>query len=156
VTSILNYAPAVEGVSEEFFENTDYLILNEVELEMLSQNDGPIKTVDDAKRANRLLLHRHAVCVGVVATLGEQGVVYTSRKDVHNSIHIPSMPANVVDTAGAGDAFVGSFTNYLNRYGEEQIEKVIRLACNYASLTVQTKGTQSSYPFLDTLDDKFK
>jgi sugar/nucleoside kinase (ribokinase family) len=57
---------------------------------------------------------------------------------------------------GAGDAFVGSFAHYLNKYGHDSIEKAIELASEYASLSVQTQGTQSSYPELSQLDTKFK
>lgn len=57
---------------------------------------------------------------------------------------------------GAGDAFVGSFAHYLNLLGKGSIEKSIELAADYATLSVQKPGTQSSYPRLDELDGKFK
>ena len=36
--------------------------------------------------------------------------------------------------------------HFLNKYGDESIVKAIDLAAEYASLTVQSLGTQSSYP----------
>ena len=42
--------------------------------------------------------------------------------------------------------FIGSFVHFLNKYGDESIVKAIDLAAEYASLTVQSLGTQSSYP----------
>ena len=57
---------------------------------------------------------------------------------------------------GAGDAFVGAFANYLSAFGLAEIKKVIGLANEYASMTVQRKGTQTSYPRLSELDAKFK
>jgi ribokinase len=56
---------------------------------------------------------------------------------------------------GAGDAFVGSFAHYLNLLGKDSIEKSIELASDYATLTVQKPGTQSSYPKLEELEEKF-
>ena len=61
-----------------------------------------------------------------------------------------------MDTSGAGDAFVGAFANYLAKLGAERVEKAIELASDYATLTVQALGTQSSYPKLETLEAKFK
>jgi sugar/nucleoside kinase (ribokinase family) len=60
------------------------------------------------------------------------------------------------DFKGAGDAFVGSFAHYLSRLGIDKIEQVLRMANEYASLTVQKKGTQTSYPHIDDLDEKFR
>lgn len=57
---------------------------------------------------------------------------------------------------GAGDAFVGAFAHYLCYYGKDSIEKALKLASDYASLSVQKLGTQSSYPRLDEIDAKFK
>ena len=62
----------------------------------------------------------------------------------------------VVDTTGAGDAFVGSLAHYVSKFGVNSMFKAIELATEYASISVQSKGTQSSYPFLKDLDDKFK
>ena len=59
-------------------------------------------------------------------------------------------------SAGAGDAFVGSFVHYLNKLGDESVLKAVELASEYASITVQYPGTQSSYPSLDKLSEKFK
>lgn len=36
-----------------------------------------------------------------------------------------------------------------------EIQKVIELANEYAGLSVQNKGTQTSYPYLDKIDKKF-
>jgi hypothetical protein len=39
--------------------------------------------------------------------------------------------------------------------GLEAINQAIELACEYASLTVESKGTQNSYPHWQSLDKKF-
>lgn len=61
----------------------------------------------------------------------------------------------IIKSAGAGDAFVGSFVHYLNRLGDELVLNAVELASEYASITVQYPGTQSSYPKLEKLSDKF-
>jgi len=53
---------------------------------------------------------------------------------------------------GAGDAFVGAFCHYLNELGRERIEMVLRSACDYATRTVQERGTQASYPRADQVN----
>ena len=63
---------------------------------------------------------------------------------------------NFLNKKGAGDAFVGSFAHYLNSYGKDSIEKTIDLANDYATLSVRSHGTQTSYPYLNQLEDKFK
>lgn len=57
---------------------------------------------------------------------------------------------------GAGDAFVGAFVHFLNHYGKSNLDKAVRLATDYATLTVQYPGTQTSYLAVDKLDAKFK
>jgi sugar/nucleoside kinase (ribokinase family) len=61
-----------------------------------------------------------------------------------------------MNSKGAGDAFVGAFVHYLNHLGENELFKVIELASEYASITVQYPGTQTSYLTIDELDSKFK
>ena len=98
---ILNFAPATKNFNEELLSLTDYLILNEVEVEELSQVE--IKTVEDAKRACLSLLDKHGVKLGVIVTLGEKGVLYVDRLN-RNSFHKPTEKVTVVDTS----------VNYLN------------------------------------------
>ena len=51
---------------------------------------------------------------------------------------------------------MGAFGHYLNNLGEENVKRAIELASEYATITVQSLGTQSSYPKLDEIDKKFK
>ena len=44
----------------------------------------------------------------------------------------------------------------INKYGKNNVEKAIELASEYATLSVQSQGTQSSYPNISQLDFKFK
>lgn len=51
---------------------------------------------------------------------------------------------------------LGALVHYLNKYGLNSINKAIDLAADYATLTVQTLGIQSSYPSILELDERFK
>lgn len=51
---------------------------------------------------------------------------------------------------------MGAFVHFLNYYGQSGMDKAIRLATDYATLTVQYAGTQTSYLPIDKLDAKFK
>lgn len=154
LTTLLNFAPATDIIENELFTNTDYLILNEVEASQLSKTSD-IKNVEDAKKVGLKLIDMYKVQVGIIITLGEMGVLFTD-KLTRNSFHKKCNKVNVVDSTGAGDAFVGSFAHYLNLLGKDSIEKAIDLSSDYATLTVQKRGTQLSYPSLNELDSKFK
>lgn len=153
VTTILNFAPAAKEFNQELFHYTDYLILNEVEIEQLSKMQT--STIDETKAASLAILNKYNVKVGIIVTLGGNGVLYTDVA-TKSAIHITTTPVKVLDTSGAGDAFVGAFTHFLNKLGSDKIEKVIELASSYATLTVQSCGTQSSYPHLADIEKKFQ
>lgn len=51
---------------------------------------------------------------------------------------------------------MGAFVHYLNKSNAIKIKNAIELASAYAGLTVQSHGTQSSYPKIDEIDKKFR
>lgn len=54
---------------------------------------------------------------------------------------------DVLDTTGAGDAFVGALAHYLARYETKvPLYKKIGGAILIASMSIQQYGTQTSYP----------
>ncbi len=62
---------------------------------------------------------------------------------------------------GAGDAFIGALAHYMSKSSECSIdyslfERAIHLAVEYASLSVERKGAQTSYLHLNELDLKFQ
>lgn len=57
------------------------------------------------------------------------------------------MPDNlVVDTTGAGDAFIGALAHNLAKHPMKKLAQHIDAACIIASKTVQLPGTQASFP----------
>lgn len=141
---------------------------------------SPVRNTDDAAKAAREVISREGFEIGVIVTLGESGCLFGDKKSqsvkffeakkvqvvdstvIFYSIHLIKHNKNlilifiVLGQQGAGDAFVGSLAHYLGALGVESIHRAIELATEYASLSVQQKGTQASYPFLNDLDAKFR
>ena len=76
----------------------------------------------------------------LLVTCGKQGVLYVEDNEV---INFKAPKVDVVDTTGAGDAFVGSFVYGLSK--DLKVNDAINLAIDKASLSVTKRGTQSSY-----------
>jgi ribokinase len=135
--TILNPAPAVESLPQEIYNLTDIFCPNETETQILT--GLKIDSVESAEVAARELLSRG---VGnVLITLGEKGCLIVNSE---GAVHIPADKVKVVDTTGAGDAFVGALAHFLalGLTLKSAAEKAVKVA----SLSVQGKGTQTSFP----------
>lgn len=130
-TTILNPAPYQE-LSAELLELTDWLIPNETEFRELH---GTLPTNDEILKSFR-------PGKSTIVTLGSEGAVYISPNAELHRVSAPKVVA--VDTTGAGDAFVGSFT-YALASGKAPID-AMKFGISIASLSVTRKGAQSSYP----------
>lgn len=138
--TILNPAPAQE-LSSDTLAAVDYLILNESELALLS-GAAPGKEVKIATAAARL---RDAGVGHVIVTLGARGACLLDENGLQE---VEAVPVSPVDTAGAGDAFIGSFAHFLS--SGVGILPSLRHAAKYAAMSVTKRGTQSSYPDAET------
>ncbi len=116
---ILNPAPAMAVP----LAGVDWVIPNELEAEQLTGE----RTVERAHAALLALGAR-----GALVTLGERGVF-------DGTAIRPAFPVSVVDTTGAGDAFVGAFAAAL----AEDHPDPIRFAQAAAALKVTRAGAQS-------------
>ena len=137
--TILNPAPAAE-LPAELLSLTDILIPNEVEAGTLLGRR--VETLDDAREAAGALLELGPEIV--VLTLGGRGALLAVADT--GPQHIPVDPVKVVDTTGAGDAFVGSLAYFLACQSEVLLSQAVTRACRLAALTVEKPGAQSSYP----------
>lgn len=84
----------------------------------------------------------------VILTLGKQGVIYADGKEKpeRTCLHVPAVEVSqVIDTTGAGDAFLGSLAFHLLRYPDAEMREHLHFACAAAALSVQNCGTQSSF-----------
>jgi ribokinase len=137
VRTVLNPAPAMADLPAELVELSDVLCPNQGEAALLT--DRPVRTVDDAAEAARILIGRGAG--SVVITLGEAGCVVASDGKVE---HVAGTPTTAVDTTGAGDAFVGALSYFLAA-GFPLPASAAR-ATVIAGRSVQARGTQTSFP----------
>lgn len=129
--TILNPAP-FEPLSDELLAICDWLVPNETEFKSLTDT----QPYEDAN------LTGFRSGKSSIVTLGAHGAVLIS---IDGSItRVPAPKVSVVDTTGAGDAFVGSFAYGLA--GGMDPETALRLGINVASMSVSKKGAQSSYP----------
>ncbi len=133
VRVILNAAPAYPA-PEHLLEYVDVLIVNEVEAEMLTGYS--LETLSQAEQA----LHALSRLVPtVLLTLGAKGV-YVADPETGIS-HLPAHSVPVVDTHGAGDAFIGAFSARM-AWGDTLLEAV-RYANAAGALMVMHAGPQS-------------
>ena len=76
-----------------------------------------------------------------IVTLGQRGALLVDEEGVY---HVQARQVHVVDTTGAGDAFVGSLACFL---GERQpLRSAVMNANTVASISVTRVGTQTSFP----------
>ena len=139
VTTVFNPAPAAP-VEAAVYPLCDYVVPNETEAAALT--GLRLDSLDDARRAGDALLAKGAGTA--LITLGEKGALFHARD---RSELVPAVKVGpVVETTGAGDAFVGGFAAALAR-GEEPLAAT-RFGCAVAGLSVTRAGTAPSMPTL--------
>jgi ribokinase len=143
VTTVFNPAPAA-SFDDALYPLCDYVVPNETEAAALT--GLPLASLDDARRAGDALLAKGAGAA--LITLGEKGALFHARG---RSVHVPAVKAGpVVETTGAGDAFVGGFAAALAK-GSDPLEAV-RFGCAVAGISVTRAGTAPSMPTLAEVD----
>jgi ribokinase len=137
VRTVLNAAPA-RPFPRSLLELADVLICNEVELATLV---GQAVDVGDEAAAAQML--RCVPAQIVVVTLGERGAVAVDNEQV---VAQPAFDVRVVDTTGAGDAFVAGFV--VGRWWSAGVPAAVRWGCAAGSLATTRTGAQPSMPAL--------
>jgi ribokinase len=137
VPTILNPAPARQELDPELYRLSDIFCPNESEAELLT--GLRVHSVEEATRAARVLLERGAG--KVILTLGENGSLLVAEEQV---LHVPAVPVKALDSTGAGDAYVGSLAYFIA--AGQPLPEAMRRANQIASISVQSSGTQSSFP----------
>ncbi len=147
LTNVFNPAPAPpEPLPDEVWPLCDVVCPNETETALLT--GLPTETMDQCEAAARSLLAKGARAV--VLTLGERGcLLVTPTASERVTIPASLRGVRVVDTVGAGDAFLGALAHAL-AHGST-LPAALPAAVHVASVSVQRKGAQSSYPLLKEL-----
>ena len=130
VQTVLNPAPA-GAITEKLINNTSWFIPNEVEFEEM---------LGEPFSESSLIKYSKEIKPEIIVTLGEKGCAEVSdgKVQIHQTDKVVA-----IDTTGAGDAFVGSFSYGLASKLSKQDS--IKLALEKATNSVTKKGTQSSY-----------
>lgn len=133
---ILNLAP-YRSIERSLLELVEVLVVNEAEGASLF--GSPIGSVAEAKVAALSLAETAPT---VVITLGSLGAVW-AQGDNCEYVPAPTVPS-VVDTAGAGDAFVGALAAALAN--SRPLFEATREGVLAGSYAVKSVGTVPSYP----------
>ncbi len=135
IRCIVNPAPA-QRVDMSLLNGLDYFVPNEHEAEAIIGSS--VNNLEDAKQCAQSLLAAGIRCV--IVTLGANGSLLASRE---RSLHVPAFSVKAIDSSGAGDAFIGSFSVFLAEGLPE--EEAVRRANLYAALSTTGVGTQKSF-----------
>jgi ribokinase len=135
--TVFNPAPAA-AVPDGLYTLCDYVIPNETEAEALTGLS--VASEEDARRAGDALLEKGAKAA--IITLGARGALFHSRE--RSEVVAAFSAGKAVETAGAGDSFVGAFAAALAE-GMEPIAAT-RFGCAAAGISVTRPGTAPAMP----------
>jgi ribokinase len=140
--ALVNLAPIFE-VPRKLLERLDPLVVNEHEAAFLLESE--VEGVDGALSAVPRLLSLGPR--SAVITVGEAGAVFASGESTG---HLPAPKVDVVDTTGAGDAFVGALAVQLAR--GTPLEEAVAYAVRAGAAAVTKEGAQGALPTPDVLE----
>jgi ribokinase len=138
---LVNLAPPFE-VPREVLEQLDPLVINEHEAAFLLGER--VEGVDGALAAASELLALGPK--SVVVTVGKDGAVFS---DGESTEHLPAPEVDVVDTTGAGDAFVGALAASLAR--DDSLRDAVAYAVRAGAAAVTKEGAQGALPTTEVI-----
>ena len=139
--ALVNLAPPFE-VPRALLEKLDPLVINEHEAAFLLGES--VESVDEALDAVPRLLSLGPR--SVVVTLGEEGAVFSGGESAQ---HLTAPKVKVVDTTGAGDAFVGALAAKLAT--DAPLEDAVAYAVRAGAAAVTETGAQGALPTPETV-----
>lgn len=144
---ILNPAPASKNLDFKYVCKCDFFIPNESELEILT--GMPVENEKQIREAASTLIEKGLK--NVIVTMGSRGVMWVTKEKTHT---VESHKVAAIDTTGAGDAFIGCFAHFFVQNGD--VLNAIKMATAFAALSVTKRGTQTSYPSVEELEQFLK
>jgi ribokinase len=145
--AVLNLAPAMP-VSQAILSKLEYLVVNQPEAQLI----GAVLSLpsrDHVGIARDIAAHCGLTCI---ATLGEHGSVAIEANG--RGWRVGRIDVDVVDTTGAGDAYVGYLIAALDR--GLTLPEAMRFASTGASLSCETRGAQSAYLGRDVIEQRMR
>jgi fructokinase len=134
--AIVDDVPAYRARLARVLGRTDMLKASEDDLAWLAPGQDP-------SAAAQALLHQGPEVA--VVTRGERGALVVTASEI---VTVPGVPAQVVDTIGAGDAFGGAFLAWWHEHGlgrtdlgnRDAVVEATRFACLVAARTCERAG----------------
>jgi ribokinase len=133
---VLNAAPA-RAVDPDLLDRLDVIVVNETEMRALAADH---QLPGDTAAFAEVLSQRHGLVA--VVTLGAAGVLAADNGEIYS---LPAPSVAVVDSTGAGDAFVGAMTAALAR--DCPLTTALTWAVAAGSLACTRPGAQPSLPY---------
>ena len=141
--TIFNPAPA-RKLSGEVLKNTDYLILNETEMEEIFE----IKFNDEEYTEKISIKKKEYGIKNIILTLGDKGSILFSEDNNIKKYDVYKVKA--VDTTAAGDSFIGAFTMKICEIGNP--DEAIKYATAVSAIVVTRQGAQDSIPTREEIE----
>ena len=133
---ILNAAPACE-IKEEVLSKVNCLVVNETDASFYLN-----KEINDVKSSIENCEELYGKIKDLlIITLGENGSLLYDGKE---KLHIKARKAEVTETTGAGDSFIGAFAYKL--LNDSSYQEAAEFASLVSSITVTKIGAQDSMP----------
>lgn len=136
--TVMNFAPAIQSLSEDLLHNLDVIILNEYEAEAVGNQYS--MDVSDKNMLAQELNKRFELTT--IITLGPRGAITATKNKLFET---PALSIKAIDTVGAGDAFTGYICAALDR--KETIENAVYEANIAGSITCTKIGAQTALPY---------
>ena len=136
VITMLNAAPMCE-LPDALLALVDHLIVNETEAQQLS--GYPINELEDIEQASAILLGKGID--KIVLTMGGKGANVVDAEHRH---YLPAFPVNVLDTVGAGDAFVGAYAVAIAQ--GRSLTEALKFGNAVGALATTKSGAQTGSP----------
>ena len=159
VTSILNPAPMNSRFDPNCLHQVDILVPNVLEFINILKFRRPLSASLKDEKEITLMSHSslHKICrsIGpdtVILTMGSRGCFISSPSEY--KLVLPHDNIEVIDTTGAGAAFVGGLASGLVQF-DKDINKATEYANAVAALSVTKYGTTASMPHQKEIDNFF-
>ena len=137
---VWNPSPVTDIVDRIDFNMITWLIINEIEGQVITGEEAPEKIL--------AVLREKYPQLKVVLTLGEEGSVCQTG-DV--TLHQNRFTVPVKDTTAAGDTFLGYFVREVADNGD--VASALRLAAMAAAIAVSREGAMPSVPVRSEVED---
>lgn len=141
---VLDPAPAVSGLSGEFWQGISLIKPNETELSILVGKE--LSEKEEIAAAAASLVAKGVETV--VVTLGGDGCLLV---DAERELYFPAYKVECIDTTAAGDSFIASLVVALCE-GREY-EEAIRFAQKVSAIVVTQRGAQTSIPWRSEIQE---